>query len=217
MYVPKSRIVTNLYTNTKELVLKDTQEYYTGFYYKTFNGKYYTGKTPNDPPNDELVKVEDTAVTFEPNQPQNEIAYGDFPTIFDSLDTPGYDSSMVVKYALLQGVNLNESTRKFLPSQFFSNPTAEDYTLGSFTRYFCVKINQPTYLELNEKDFKALTNQDNKYLWEPYLPFSTQWTLVGNEREVFNTNRNIVLLTERRLKIRGLGMFLKENYLKFYK
>ena len=85
MYVPKSRIVTNLYTNTKELVLKDTQEYYTGFYYKTFNGKYYTGKTPNDPPNDELVKVEDTAVTFEPNQPQNEIAYGDFPTIFDSL------------------------------------------------------------------------------------------------------------------------------------
>ena len=114
MYIPKNRIVTNQYTNTKELVFKNTQEYYTGFYYKTFDGKFFTGKTPNNPPNDELIKVQDTATTYKPNQLQSEIAYGDFPTIFDDINTPGYSSEMIQDYARLQNINLDDSIIRFL-------------------------------------------------------------------------------------------------------
>ena len=57
MYIPKNRILTNQYTSDNKLMIKETQEFYRGFYYKQFDGKYFSGKTPNDPPNVELVEV----------------------------------------------------------------------------------------------------------------------------------------------------------------
>jgi hypothetical protein len=217
MYIPKSRILTNQYTSDNKLQLITTGEYYTGYYYKTYNGKFYTGKTQNDPPNIELLKVVDTSISYNPNLPQNKIAYSDAPTIFDDINTPGYSEEMVVDYAKLQNIDLRESTRKYVPIHSYPTPTVDDYALGSFTRYFCVKINQPIYLELNSEIFGFIKNQDKKYLWEPYKAFSIQWVLIGDKKEVFNTNMMGILLLEKRLKLRGLQIFLKENYLKFYK
>jgi len=83
MYIPKSRILTNQYSDNNSLVYKSTQEVYKGFYYKTFEGKYFTGKTQNDPPNDELELIQDINSTPVISTPQNSIAYSDAPTIFD--------------------------------------------------------------------------------------------------------------------------------------
>ena len=198
-------------------MVKSTQEIYRGYYYKTFEGSYFSGKTPNDPPNTELIPIEDTATTFEPNTLQNQIAYGDFPTIFDTLNTPGYDQNMVADYAKLQDINLNQSTRTLLPNQYYSTPTIEDYELGSFTRYFCVKVNQPIYLELSKKTYEKLKNEDGEYTWEPYIPFKIQWTLKGIKEEVKRTNNNIVLIQERKNGKIGFGRFLKYKFTKFYK
>ena len=46
MYYPKSQITPNLYTIGNELFLDG--ESYTGYYFKTSDGKFYSGKTPND-------------------------------------------------------------------------------------------------------------------------------------------------------------------------
>jgi hypothetical protein len=216
MYIPKNRILTNQYTDDNKLMVKSTQEYYRGFYYKQFDGKYFTGKTPNDPPNNELVPIEDTATTFLPDTIQNSIAYGDYPTIFNDLNTPGYDEGMVVDYARLQGINLDEAARTLVPNQAYPEPTIDDYELGQFTRYFCVKVNQPIYLELNKETYEKIKDKDVAYLWQPYTPFKIQWTIVGDREEVKQTNRNIVLLQERDNKRIGLSSFLKNNYTKFY-
>tara|TARA_R110000851_G_scaffold128760_2_gene261283 strand:- start:3898 stop:4551 length:654 start_codon:yes stop_codon:yes gene_type:complete len=216
MYIPKNRILTNQYTDDNKLMVKSTQEYYRGFYYKQFDGKYFTGKTPNDLPNNELVPIEDTATTFLPDTIQNSIAYGDYPTIFDDLNTPGYDEGMVVDYARLQGINLDEAARTLVPNQAYPEPTIDDYELGQFTRYFCVKVNQPIYLELNKETYEKIKDKDVAYLWQPYTPFKIQWTIVGDREEVKQTNRNIVLLQERDNKRIGLSSFLKNNYTKFY-
>jgi hypothetical protein len=48
MYYPKSQITTNLSTNGKEFQIVGTSEYYIGSYFKTSNGRFYTGKTPQD-------------------------------------------------------------------------------------------------------------------------------------------------------------------------
>tara|TARA_R100001463_G_scaffold87677_2_gene142302 strand:+ start:282 stop:878 length:597 start_codon:yes stop_codon:yes gene_type:complete len=197
-------------------MIKETQEFYRGFYYKQFDGKYFSGKTPNDPPNVELVEVEDTATTFEPDALQSQIAYGDFPTIFDNLDTPGYDEGMVVDYAKLQKINLDQSTRLLLPSQAYPTPTIDDYELGVFTRYFCVKVNQPIYLELNKKTYDKLKKKDSEYLWQPYECFKIQWTIIGDEEEVRKTNSNVVLIQERKNGKIGLASFLKFDFIKFY-
>ena len=216
MYIPKNRILTNQYTSDNKLMIKETQEFYRGFYYKQFDGKYFSGKTPNDPPNVELVEVEDTATTFEPDALQSQIAYGDFPTIFDNLDTPGYDEGMVVDYAKLQKINLDQSTRLLLPNQAYPQPTIDDYELGVFTRYFCVKVNQPIYLELNKKTYDKLKKKDSEYLWQPYECFKIQWTIIGDEEEVRKTNSNVVLIQERKNGKIGLASFLKFDFIKFY-
>ena len=46
-YYPKNRIVTNLYTRGGEFSTTITGQEYTGYYYKLYNGTYFTGKTPN--------------------------------------------------------------------------------------------------------------------------------------------------------------------------
>ncbi len=217
MYTPKNRILTNQYTRNNKLAVSASGEFYTGHYHKLYNGKMYTGKTPNDPPILELIEVEPTDENFAPELPQTELAYTDAPTIFSSLSTPGYDEGMVVDYARINNINLDKPQRKFLPYSFYPQPTEEQYEIGSFPRYFCLKYNEPIFTELNKEVFDALKNQDNKYQWELFAPFKLTWTLIGDPDYVKTTNRNIIKLTEKRLKIRGLDIFLRQNYLQFYK
>ena len=105
---------------------------------------------------------------------------------------------------------------KILPSQLYPIPTEDDYKLGSFIRYFCVKVNEDNYLEIDSKTFTSLINQDKSWNWQLYTPFRIQWTLTGEEEEVKQTNYNITLLQEQRLKRVGLQSFLRKNYLKYY-
>ena len=55
MYVPLNRIITNLYTAPGEFVYKNSNAPYNGYYWKSYNGKIFTGKNPNDIPNEELI------------------------------------------------------------------------------------------------------------------------------------------------------------------
>ncbi len=60
MYYPLSQINPNLYTNGDEFVYLDpskNNQPYTGNYFATSNGKFFTGKTPQDVPNNELVRT----------------------------------------------------------------------------------------------------------------------------------------------------------------
>lgn len=216
MYTPKNRIVTNQYTGGNLLVDKTTQEFYRGFYYKTFNGKYFSGKTPNDTPNIELELVQSTDTNYSDNLPQNELAYGDAPTYLDDINTPGYNQEEVIKYAKMNGVNLNNIPRTFVPTQHYPKPTEDDYKLGVFTRYFVVKANEIQYTELSKDIYNKIKNKDERYMWEPYIPFKLQWTIKGDEKDLATTNRDIILLTEKRLKRKGLDIFLRKNYTKFW-
>ena len=139
--------------------------------------------------------------------------------------TLGYDSPQKSEFIESENLkikyyenyfNLDESTRLLVPNQCYVTPTADDYTLGSFTRYFCVKINQPLYLELNVETYDKLNDKDIAYLWQPYIPFKIQWTIAGSEDEVEQTNRNVVLIEERRNNRLNFFLFLKNNFLKFY-
>ena len=105
---------------------------------------------------------------------------------------------------------------KNLPSQTYPKPTEDDYKLGAFTRYFTVKHNQSTYLEIDKYTFDSLNSQKTDWNWQPYLPFSIPWTLIGEEKVVNQTNKEIVFLQEKRNKKLGLREFLRFNYLKFY-
>jgi hypothetical protein len=53
-YYPLSQIKTNLYTNGTEYTTLDGVAY-TGYYFKISTGQLFTGRTPQDQPNQELI------------------------------------------------------------------------------------------------------------------------------------------------------------------
>ena len=57
MYYPKSQIKPNLFTNGDQYVYLRDETNYIGFYYSTSDGRYFTGKSPNNGPNFELIPV----------------------------------------------------------------------------------------------------------------------------------------------------------------
>ena len=171
-YYPKNKIQQNLQTDGDEYKTitsyNSNGPFYTGFYYKLYNGKYYTGRFPGDGNNEELIPAVVTTVTS---------------------PTPSLVTSPI-------------------PPMF---PTPEDYKRGVFTRYFKKKRNELLYEELTKNQYD---NDVNNTL---YLKFQLQWQLTGDRDATFNVNRNMVLLAQQNQNFIALGVYLKEDYLKYYK
>ena len=220
MYIPLNRIITNLYTTPGEFIYKNSKNPYNGYYWKSYDGKIFTGKNPNDSPSEELIYtsisqdfiINDNIVYSEIyNEPLSPAGLNEEGVTIPSNEAP----SALQEYIPLKNIDI--ATVKILPSQYYPTPTQDDYNLGVFSRYFVVKANENIYLEVNKDTYNNILNQNSDWAWELYTPFSILWTLIGERNTVFITNRNITQLTEQRLKRRGLQEFLKRNYLKFYK
>jgi hypothetical protein len=56
-YIPKNKIQTNLYTSGGEYTLISSDQEYIGYYYKLYDGKFFTGKTPNEPNSKEIISI----------------------------------------------------------------------------------------------------------------------------------------------------------------
>ena len=54
-YIPKNKIQTNLYTSGGEYAYASDLKNYIGYYYKLYNGKFFTGKTPDESNSKELI------------------------------------------------------------------------------------------------------------------------------------------------------------------
>ena len=214
-YIPLNKIITNLYTSGEEYQSSSGVEY-VGFYYKLYTGEIYAGKTLNSIP----IKIQlfpltppSTEDIFNVTLTPSFINHGPpFPPGFDEEQMNITDNQ---QYMSLQNNKL-EDIVKHLPSQAYPIPFLEDYKLGVFQRFFCIKVNEDNYLEIDAETFTALRGQDKKWNWELYTPFRISWTLRGNEKEVERTNYNITLLAEKTNKRKGFQKFLRYNYLKFY-
>jgi hypothetical protein len=81
MYYPEFLTETNLYTNGGEYSLAATGDDYIGFYWKTFDGKYYTNKNPQQLPYQALVPTQtiktqnngDSFIQPSPGYPKNDL------------------------------------------------------------------------------------------------------------------------------------------------
>lgn len=215
-YIPKNKIITNLYTNIKELAYKDTGEFYIGNYWESYDGKIYTGKNPNDKPSRELIKIKSTEEDENPLIQTKQIAYTDAPTVLDDINDKRYSEDLVIEYSRLKKVNLNDIEKQIVPKHLYPKPTEDDYKLGVFDRYFLYKINEPIFLEVDEDVYKAVKGKDEKYYTTPYIQFLMSWALEGDKSEVYDVNKRIIELTEKRIKRRGLKEFLKFDYIKFW-
>ena len=192
MYYPKSQIKTNLVANPGEFIVLDTNESYQGFYWKTSDGKFFTGKNPNNTPVFELIPD---------------------PNLSLEVDSR-FQGELNATYSNLKQVTQNSIPST--PTYYLNIPKDSDYALGAYERYFCKRSNQNIYLEIKKDIYEKLVNKDASILFSNYLPFKLTWTLVGDTpKSVAEINKNIVALTERRLKAQGLLFYFK-NYSQFY-
>ena len=191
IYYPKSHITPNLYSNGG-LAYKSSQTPYTGYYFAAVDGKNFTGRFPGDGNNLELIP------TLEQSYPSPEVAEAN-----NAEDPRFYPKNST--YSKINNVKFGKGITN-PPTPFYPSPSNEDYKLGEFTRYFTKKVNNELYYETS-----------GLYKNPLYISLSITWTIKGDETEVYNLNKNMVELKEQQFSINGLGVFLKHNYLKYYK
>ncbi len=206
MYYPKSQVKTNLFSNNNFALLA-TGELYVGPYWQNSLGKYYTGNTPQDRPNQELTPVNSGAGN--PLGAANTI--NEDPLVYNEFLTTSDD---VLVY---NSVTTNKPSLTLIPPYLATLPTEQDYQIGEFRRYFCKKTNEVIYIEISKTTYEALLIKDPNILWQLYYPFNIAWQLTGDKEQVYKTNRNIVELTSQRLKLPRFGDYLNNNYLKYYR
>jgi len=212
MYYPKNKIKTNLYAKTGEFLVVETLSPYTGYYWASHTGKFFTGRTPNDKPQRELTPLGNDTHTPQFNPPFLGVEAKEF--LNELTNEPSYNETTRVYSILTDQLVQNV---KILPFHKFVTPSEKDYQLGGFMRYFTVRVNEAVYVETDKKHYDAIVQQDPKYALELLIPFKIFWTLIGERDQVFRANKNITELTAKRLKKNGLTEFLKGNYLQFYR
>lgn len=193
-YYPKSQIQINLFTKGKQFRVISSKDEYKGYYWKTSKGEYFSGRNPYDGSPIELEII--------PKFPKS------------TFNTKVYNKGNEV-YNNLKGIDITQSL--LIPSYVKPSPNQEDYSIGNFIRYFAKKNNENIYIETSKDIFNKLKDKNGNYDYNSYFIFSLVWKLTGNENKVLTTNQNTVLLIEQNNKINGLGIYLKNNYLEFYK
>tara|TARA_R110000772_G_scaffold264221_1_gene384642 strand:+ start:1186 stop:2124 length:939 start_codon:yes stop_codon:yes gene_type:complete len=205
MYIPKSQIKSNLFTEGGEFARVDNNLSYKGHYYKTSKGKFYTGKTPEEGLNIELILEPSIALEL-PN--------------FQSEGSDGNDSPYLnfiagdYTYTTLKNVDTNQV--KNIPQNIFPTPQPQDYINESFVRYFTKKRNAVKYLEIDKKTYDKLLSQDPTYLFELYRPLKLNWQVSGDKIKTYQTNENQTALLSRREKLEGFIEYFKGNFNQLY-
>lgn len=200
MYFPKSQVKTNLYTNGGEFIPKNSQTPYTGYYYETSNGKYFSGRNPNESPTFELVKVNSSPIPANPT--------GETSTINYYLLERGYTRATNLSFP---------TTPPPPPKQSYPIVTEDDYKLGEFQRYFLKKGNETQFLEISLEDYRKYVNRDRDVMFELYTPIQINWILTGDKEQVYKINQSIVARTEREQNLPGFTQYFRDRFTQFYK
>lgn len=197
MYYPKSQIKTNLYTNGGEYILSTTQEEYIGFLHHLSNGKFYTGKSPNDPPTLLLQPITTNLIIY-------------------SGEQENFLPNEIQPLPLVDSKFLNTPTQRKLPTPTQTLPTQQDKDLGVFSRYFCKKNNENIYIEINKEQYIKFNTKDKTVAWDLYTPKQVLWQIKGDKTQTYNANKNNISLIEQRDKWYGFTQYFKDRFLKYY-
>ena len=203
-YYPKSQIITNLYTNGEELA-DDNQVTYTGFYYKTSDNRYFTGKNPNDTPNIELFLI-----------PTDE------PDTDPELGLEGASSIEQSEYIYPAGYRLSTTLNVSNPApsqpvSITSLPSEEDYERTEYQRYFLSNAKQISFIEIDENQYQLYLKRDPSVLFRSFIPFNIPWVITGNRNDVYNINKKTTERVVKNFKLRGFEQYFKNQFDQYFR
>ena len=68
----------------------------------------------------------------------------------------------------------------------------------------------------NLKKFGKFVNEDLTVALDLYNPISLPWNLTGDEKQVYQSNKNIVELVERENNWYGFTSYFQKDFSKYY-
>lgn len=202
-YYPSTKIKTNLTALPGEFTLKGVV--YSGSYYSTYDGKYFSGRNPIEGSNQELKLFQNYSNS-------------------DYVRNVNLPESSVKKANALAKVTQKPQNN---PVSYFPVVTEEDYTRGYITRYFLKMVNQVGYvMEISESEYYSIVNGTANYDVSFMQTVSILWKLTGplrNKRiSQYDTRAGIIDTNQRLIEkasksFVGLKEFIGEDYSKFAK
>jgi hypothetical protein len=202
MYYPPNKIKPNQYTSGNEYVVAQDRSNYIGYYFTTFDGKTFTGKTVGDTFNLELLPAS-----------QFEQSSQDYTFVGDRF----YNQ-------ILKGTddNIQQLPKYSIPKPTIISPTNSNYQRGFFTRYFMRRVNGDVISEINRVTFNDLL-QGNKYNSALYVTTSLPWRISGQLDTSIQNGiatrgvREVNFETVRRVNVifMGIDQYLTD-YTEFY-
>jgi len=201
-YYPSFRIIQNLNTGGNEFSLDGRP--YSGPYYETFDGRFFTGPNPQTGPSEEIFKLAN---------------YQNAPGL-NSVNLP--DS---IKKRLAGTSKLESNRTQGSPSSYYPQPTEEDYRKGYVVRFFTKKENERGYItEISEEEYNGIVNGTVDYNISLYQVTKILWKLTGPLRNTRQSQYNIIpgiIDTNQRLteaankNFLGIVDFIGGDYTKF--
>lgn len=192
MYFPKNKIKTGLQSDG-DLVFKSTKKEYFGPYFKTYDGKFYAGSTPNYA---NLVELEQTPLTFSDINSENlkNNASEDEDLRF-SVGNFDYSTQLNLK----QNAPIPRP-----PEPYYSQPSPQDYRNGSYIRYYAKRTNYTEYIEIDSETYNGLKSESPFLLWPLYDCLYMVYSLNSSQ-----TNLESAREIERKYKWGGFTSYLK--------
>ena len=202
MYYPPNKIKSNQYTSGNEYVVAQDRSNYIGYYFTTFDGKAFTGKTVGDTFNLELLPASQ---------------FTQFSKDYTFVGDRFYNQ-------ILKGTddNIQQLPKYSIPRPYTPSPTNSDYQRGFFTRYFMRRVNGDVINEISRETYNDLS-QGEKYNSALYITISLPW-LISGQLETTTSNGiitrgvrqvNMETVQQTNLIFIGIDQYLTD-YTEFY-
>lgn len=201
-YYPSFAINEDLTTDGNEFSLDG--EIYTGKYYQTSNGRFFTGPNPIIGPNEELKPLK---------------VYNSAPGLAKVNLTDPQIEDLAQKAG---GETISRIPGK--PNYHYPEPTDQDYQRGYVIRYFTKKENETIVIEISEEEYNSIVNGTADYDISIYQTTKILWKITGPLRSQRQSQYNIIpgiIDTNQRLteaankNFLGIKNYIGEDYAKF--
>lgn len=202
-YYPSSKIKTNQKALLGEFALNGNP--YSGSYYSTYDGRYFSGRNPIEGSNEELTLID---------------SYPAQSLVSDS------NLPKVVAERAKSSANIKNNLANY-PSSYFPIATDSDYSRGYLIRYFLKNVNQSGYvMEISDFDYYAIRNGTANYDVSFMQTIEILWKITGPLRNkrisqydtragIIDTNKRLVENANKTFV--GIKEFIGEDYSKFAK
>lgn len=201
-YYPTYATINNLNSGGGQFLLNGQP--YSGKYYKTIDGEFYSGPNPETGPNEKLIPIK---------------TYQGVPGLNTINVTFNTQQELAIK------TNVVSTRIPGKPNSFYPQPLEEDYKKGYLIRYFTKKENEPGFIvEISRDEYNSIVNGTADYDIRLYQVITILWKLTGPLKNTRMSQYNVIpgiidtnqRLTETANKtFLGIVEFIGGDYVKF--